>query len=137
MHLLMVTGEPKYLDAAEIILKAQSAQLSRDIIGSASLLAGLDSYSRPRLAFLTGKQGTHRTALKTVALSEADPAMLSLLDHPQDRDGPKAVGSQPIGQAGLFLCEAMSCRPPVATVEDLQDLLAETRQGAKHTGPAA
>ncbi len=131
MHLLLLTGDSKYLKASEEILRAQAGQLSRDIVGSASLLAGFDTYTRPRLVFLTGETGEARKALRAAVLAEADPSMITLVDNPDDRHVPHQIkGMSAVNSPSLYLCEGAVCRTPINDPEDAKAALLDSRAGS-------
>ena len=129
MALFHLSGDPVHLQTAETIAAKRAGQIAQNIIGTASIQAGLDSRLRARLAIVTGS-GADADALKWAVLAEGDPALL--LTAPQDLShlpashpahGKAASGSAP----ALYLCDAASCQAPVTSPADAADLLAQTR----------
>ena len=131
MHLLLLTGDSRYLDASKTILEAQSGQLSSDIVGSASLLSGYDAYLRPRLAYLAGAPGEHsesHSALKAAILAEADPSMLTLLNHADDQQTPHQIeNADGMTVPAFFLCEGATCRTPITDPAEAKTALMDSR----------
>jgi uncharacterized protein YyaL (SSP411 family) len=129
MALFHLTGDPAHLRTADTIAAKRAGQIGQNIIGTASIQAGLDSHRRTRLAIITGN-GANGAALKKAIMAEGDPALvliapddLSHLPAGHPAHGKAASGSAP----ALYLCDAYSCQAPVTSPEDAVGLLARTR----------
>ncbi len=129
MALFHLTGDPAHLRTADTIATKRAGQIGQNIIGTASIQAGLDSHRRARLAIVTGN-GADADALKKAVLAEGDPALvliapedLSHLPEGHPALGKAASGSMP----ALYLCNATSCQAPVTNAADAADLLARSR----------
>ncbi|TDI56951.1 MAG: thioredoxin domain-containing protein [Alphaproteobacteria bacterium] len=125
MALFHLTGDPTHLQTANEIARKRAGQIAQNIIGTASIQAGIDSCQRSRLAIVTGT-GTAADALKAAVRAAGDPALL--LIAPQDLTGlpanHPAQGKAPLGSAPtLYLCQSSSCQPPVTTAADAKNLL--------------
>jgi uncharacterized protein YyaL (SSP411 family) len=127
--LFMLTSDERYRERAEAIVAHLSARAGADIVGSASLQAGFDTLLRGRLAYVIGS-GEEAEALADTALAEADPALLVAAIEPATiRQGHPAAGKHPTGEAAMFLCDAVSCRPEIATVNSAAAAMKDTRYG--------
>jgi uncharacterized protein YyaL (SSP411 family) len=129
MALFHLTGNRLHLETAGTIAAKRAGQIGQNIVGTASIQAGLDSHRRTRLAIITGN-GADADALKNAVMAEGDPALLLLT--PEDfsglPQGHPAFGKAAPGSApALYLCDATSCRAPVTSPADAADLLAQTR----------
>jgi uncharacterized protein YyaL (SSP411 family) len=127
MALFHLTGDPDHIHTAETIATKRAGEIAQNIVGTASIQAGLDSHRRTRLAIVTG-DGAEAEALKKTVLAEGDPALL--LIAPEDLshlpEGHPAHGKSASGPA-LYLCDASSCQAPVTSPADAVNLLARTR----------
>ncbi len=107
-----------------------SARAGEDIVGSASLQAGYDTFLRGRTAFVLGERG-NAAGLLAASLSEADPALF--IANPASgsvRAGHPAHGKAPSkANAALFLCDAFRCLPEIATPDAAAETLRRTRSG--------
>ena len=129
MALFHLTGDPAHIHTAETIAIKRAGQIAHNIVGTASIQAGIDSHRRARLAIVTGG-GSDADDLKRAVLAEGDPALV--LIAPGDLTGlpanhpalaKAAQGSVP----ALYLCDASSCQAPVSSPSDAADLLVRSR----------
>jgi uncharacterized protein YyaL (SSP411 family) len=126
-----LTGETRMLDAAQATLAAFHAGMARSPAGYAALLAALDEVLvPPRVAVLRGAAsesaawrralaGTYRPDTLIVAVPAGTNALAPVLDKPAPASGVNA-----------FVCEGVSCLPPVTALPVLQALLAAPRGSA-------
>jgi uncharacterized protein YyaL (SSP411 family) len=129
MALFHLTGDPALLQTADTIAAKRAGQIGQNIIGTASIQAGLDSHRRSRLAIVTGS-GADADALKKAVLAEADPALV--LIAPEDfsdlPEGHPALGKTASeSMPALYLCDATSCQAPVTDPAYAAGLLARSR----------
>jgi uncharacterized protein YyaL (SSP411 family) len=128
--LFMLTAKDEYRARAEHILGNLSARAGEDIVGSASLQAGYDTFLRARTALIIGER-ENVAALLAASLSEADPALF--IANPESasvRPGHPAHGKSPTkANAGLFLWDAFRCLPEIAASEEATETLRRTRSG--------
>ncbi len=127
--LFHLTGNPDYLRTADQIAGKRAGQIAENIIGTASIQAGLDSRQRARLAIVTGANGD---ALKKPVLAEADPALLliappDLSRLPAGHPARRMTASESV--SALYLCDMSSCQPPLGSPAAAADLLARSRTG--------
>jgi uncharacterized protein YyaL (SSP411 family) len=128
VQLFNLTAEERYRSRAEAILQAHAAEMAADVVGSAGLLAGLDSVLRGRLALLTG--GGDLEPLRALVRHEADPALLVMEAANGKGEPPRPEMQAMAGDAtALLLCDASACRAPVSDARHAEALLAETRAG--------
>jgi uncharacterized protein YyaL (SSP411 family) len=135
--LFQLTADPRYRERAESLLAAEGGAIAKDIQTTASVQSGFDSLLRERLAVIAG-EGEAARALAAAVMAEADPALL-MLDAAAARHLPAnhpAAASRTAG-AALYLCDAVSCRPPVSDAEGARRLLEETRAFRAGTLPYA
>jgi hypothetical protein len=128
--LFMLTGNTRYRDRAEQVLRHLSARGAQDVVGTASLQSGFDTLLRGRLALVIGS-GDSAAALLDAALTEADPALLVAHIKPGAvGPGHPAQGKQPTqSKAALFLCDAFRCLPEIASPGEATQALGQTRKG--------
>ncbi|HMB48750.1 MAG TPA: thioredoxin domain-containing protein, partial [Afifellaceae bacterium] len=126
-QLFAITAEPDYRSSADAILAAHAEQMSRDIIGAASLHSGFDNLLRSRLAYVATSDPKQHMELSDLILAEADPALLLINGAADETAIPKPVPQAAAGKNGLYLCVADRCRPPVSNLQEARKILAETR----------
>ncbi len=128
--LFMLTGDDAYREHAKRIASHLASNAIRDAVGTASLQSAFDTILRGRLAFVMG-EGDTAEALLRAALVEADPALFTARIAPEAiRTGHPAAGKVPTnGSPSLFLCDATSCLPEIASPEEAESALTATRRG--------
>ena len=128
--LFMLTGEARYRDRAEQVLKHLGPGGAQDAVGTASLQSALDTLLRGRVGFVVGR-GDEATTLLHLTSAEADPALFSAQVSPEAiRKGHPAEGKRPTrSAAALFLCDASRCLPEIATDKNAMKELNATRRG--------
>jgi uncharacterized protein YyaL (SSP411 family) len=118
-----LTGEARYLRAAERTIRASWPGLERHPAGFASLLAGLaETLEPPRVAVLRGS----REALvpwQRVLAPEYRPDVM-VLAVPEDADSLPQTLAKPIGKGvNAFVCQGVTCLEPVSELDLMRRLL--------------
>ncbi len=128
--LFMLTGETRYRERADQVLRHLASRGPQDVVGSASLQSAFDTMLRGRLALIVGS-GPDVDELRNASIAEADPALLAAhVDPDSVRTGHPAEGKRPTqSDAALFLCDAFRCLPEIATPTDAKEALDSSRAG--------
>jgi uncharacterized protein YyaL (SSP411 family) len=123
-------GEPRYLAAAERCLRAAAAQLARDSLQHASMLAALEEYLHPpEIVILRGRDTDIEPWRRQLAKLYAPRRLV--LAVPADAPGlPEAIAAKPAvaDRISAYVCRGSVCSAPVHT---LQLLSAELAAGAE------
>ena len=119
-----ITGETRYLDAAERCLQSFYDALARNPAGSASLaLALAEHLAAPAVIVLRGPQDTLSVWQDRLARRHLPDTMVFTL--PAGTSSLPPALDKPSGEsATAWLCQGHHCLPPVDDIEDLEALLA-------------
>ncbi|MCF1505128.1 thioredoxin domain-containing protein [Afifella sp. H1R] len=123
-RLFLLTGERRYLEQAETILRHQTRSVARNLIATASLQNAWDTLLRARHLTVFASRSQTETALHDIIAAEADPALIAEYRTPTTAT-----------ETGLRLCDMERCYPDVTRSEEIGDLLSRTRSG--HTSGKA
>ncbi|MDX5364411.1 MAG: thioredoxin domain-containing protein [Pseudazoarcus pumilus] len=127
-RLAQLTGEVRYLDAAERTVRAAWSQLTRNPAGCASLVLALqDVLQAPSLVVLSGERDA-LTPLREAVQLRYLPRVMSLEVPAEAADVPPVLARRaPVGSAAAWVCHGRTCLPPVSDVTALSRML--TKQG--------
>jgi uncharacterized protein YyaL (SSP411 family) len=131
VQLFMITGDSRYLERAAVIPHAFVADLNRNLVGHAGLLANCIDLMAPQHVVVVGGKETAATlalsdALMGLSLPGAvqqvlyDPARMPLAPH---LSGNKTMD----GKATAYVCVGAQCSPPITDAEALSAALREQR----------
>jgi uncharacterized protein YyaL (SSP411 family) len=119
-----LTGEPRYLEAAERALKLFYAPLERQPIGFVSLATALDEYlDPPQIVILRGEAGAlaswqrslaahYRPDLLAVAIPAGVPGLPAVLDK-----------AAPARGVNAWVCRGVTCLPAIGELAELDRIL--------------
>jgi hypothetical protein len=119
-----ITGESRYLDAAERTLQLFYPMFSRHPNGCTSLLLALEeAIEPPRVVVLSGppehmrqwRRSLDRAYLPTTVILAVAPGATDLPPLLAKPAGSEAVNA--------WICQGVTCLPPVATLESLLEAL--------------
>jgi uncharacterized protein YyaL (SSP411 family) len=142
-RLFCLTGQRRYRDRAEQILRAFSGEALRNPTVHASLLSGTLMLERPVQIVVIGDPAEPAcAALRRVALAAAlsAGAVLSLAPEQDLPDGHPAIGKGQLGsRATAYVCPGQTCRLPITDPDELATALApaSVRQDLEAPGAAA
>jgi hypothetical protein len=130
-RLSFLTGEPRYSQAAERTLALFWPQVERQPTACASLLAALEeTLVPPRTLIVTGPPAA-LPAWKAALSSGYRPDTLTLL-VPAGMAGLPAPLSKPAAsEVNAYLCEGVTCLPPVSDIAKLRERLETPRMPAE------
>ncbi|WP_366653944.1 thioredoxin domain-containing protein [Fodinicurvata sp. EGI_FJ10296] len=123
-RLYHLTGEQRFADRAEGIIRAFGGALQRNIFPLASYLAGIDHLYNAETVIIVGENGDPATeALGEAARNVADPRrmVVTVSDTSNLPESHPAAGKTRVqGQATAYRCQGMMCYPPVTNPADLK-----------------
>ena len=121
-----LTGDPRYLSAAERTLRAFQAQIAAQPSAFCSLLIAQEEWLRtPTMVILRGDPSIMQT-WRRVLVRAPDPARIEMSipagvgDLPTILDKPAGVG-----RVNAWVCRGVTCLTPVSEVSDLLERLRE------------
>ena len=125
-----VTGDSRYLQAAERTLRLFHAQLREDVGASATLLMALEEYLEPPRLLVLRARPEDADTMKSWRRSLArEFRPTTLLMATADDAGvlpevlAKALPEKAEIPVNAWLCRDVSCMPPVGTLEELGEIL--------------
>jgi uncharacterized protein YyaL (SSP411 family) len=126
-----LTGETRYLAAAERTLKLFAASVTHSPSGHASLLTALEeALTPPRLLVIRGAGADLDTWRRELAKTYRPDAMIVAIPAAAENLPPTLAMKRPQGQSvGAWLCEGATCLPPVFTLAEVENLLDAPRAG--------
>ncbi len=124
LRLGYVTGETKYVEAAEKTLEALSASLQRYPSGHGSLLLALEEYLNPVEMIVLRGQNAALEAAKRLCQQGYFPHRV-VLTIPDDAKSPPGALSGYTVRSPLtaYVCTGGSCLPPIESTEGLKSYL--------------
>ena len=119
-----ITGEPRYLDAAERTLRLFYPALTQHPEGCASLLMALEeALEPPRLVVLRGPEAQIRLWRRVLDQTYLpDTLILALAPEAEDLPPPLAKTAVP-GAVNAWVCQGVTCLAPVDQLEALLGVL--------------
>jgi uncharacterized protein YyaL (SSP411 family) len=119
-------GETRYLDAAERTLKAAAAMIDEAPIAHTTLLMALEeTITPPQIIILRGGATLH--SWQTLCARDYAPQRLSFAIPDDAADLPPALAEKmPQAEAVAYVCEGMTCQPPITDKQSLEAVLAKT-----------
>ena len=120
-----LTGDMRYIAAAERTVRAFNAQIEQHPSAFATLLAGLEELLQPtRMVVLAGAETKTRTWLTPISRQDLPDAIVMAID-------PSIVGlpaplarPAPADGVNAYVCQGVTCSAPVTSIEALASLLA-------------
>ena len=120
-HLL---GQENYTLAAERTLKLAIQAMSEYPLAYGSLLSAFDDWSSPPQIIILRGQPDELAHWQRIALEHSIPGRLCFAIPSTEISLPGLVGERkPKGNVVAYVCAATSCLPPVASLEDFEQLL--------------
>jgi hypothetical protein len=122
-----LTGDMRYLRAAERAISAFWPAIVQHPAGFASMLGGLAETLEPtRIAVLRGERNTLAPWLRALAADyRPDTVVLGI---PGDADGLPEVLAKPTGSGvNAFICQGVTCTAPVSELDLMRRLLNTSR----------
>jgi uncharacterized protein len=122
-----LVGEPRYLDAAERTLAFAASAIIEAPVAHASLLTALEErLTYPEIIILRGCGETwknwHRVAIRNYA-----PLRMSFAIAGDTPGLPQALAEKtPVDGVVAYVCQGMTCLPPLVDSEDFEAALART-----------
>ncbi|RMF84421.1 MAG: thioredoxin domain-containing protein [Nitrospinota bacterium] len=126
------TGEERYLQQAEQVLRLVRTQMEEQPFGYGNLLCALDFYLRtPQEIVLLGKREAPETREMLEAINRCylPNRVLTLASPEESSPSPLLAGKGQVeGKTTAYVCQNFACSPPVTTVSDLLSLLQPDRE---------
>ncbi|MCZ7565983.1 MAG: hypothetical protein M5U08_21160 [Burkholderiales bacterium] len=118
-----LTGDVRYLRAAERTIRASWSGLARHPAGFASMLSGLSEVVvPPRVAVLRGARAALAPWARALA-REYLPEVL-IVAVPEDVRGLPEVLDKPVrGAVNGYICQGVTCLEPVSDINLMRDML--------------
>jgi uncharacterized protein YyaL (SSP411 family) len=122
-----VTGDARYLRAAERAIAAFWPAIAQHPAGFASMLGALAETLEPtRIAVLRGERGALAPWLRALAADYRPDTVV--LGVPSDAEGLPEVLAKPVGVGvNAFICQGVTCSAPVSELELMRGLLMPAR----------
>lgn len=123
-RLAHVTGDTRYLDAAERTLRAFYRNMAAHPSGFASLMIALTEYLEPPRTVVLRGDATAIAAWRAALAREYRPSVM--VHAPSGEAGtlpPGLAKPQPAEGATAYVCHGLSCLAPVASLESLRAVL--------------
>ena len=130
VHLGTLTGNTRYVQRAEQIMRTFSADIARNLAGHTGLLAAAIDLLSPQLIVLVRGQNDPSTDLRSVVHSLSVPGALEIeVSGTVGEVGPPALhGKSAVdGRSTAYTCLGPQCSRPVSTESDLRHLVYELR----------
>jgi uncharacterized protein YyaL (SSP411 family) len=123
-HLL---GDTRYLDAAERTLKQAAQAMHTSPMGHASLLnAYRDQLEPPQIVILRG-HGEALEKWRELSVKDYAPRRFTLAIPDDAQELPESLADKaPRGETVAYVCQNMTCSPPITEQHELESRLAET-----------
>jgi hypothetical protein len=122
-----VVGEQRYLDAAERALRLFQDAMGRNPNAFSTLLCALDEHlAPPRIIVLRGSAGDLEIWRRSIAETYCPDTLVFAI--PESATALPEALAKPVPRAGVnaWVCEGVSCLPPIAALSDLKRLLDPT-----------
>ncbi len=127
-----LVGESRYLEAAERTLKQAADSINASPIGHASLLIAFqeEQFDSPQILILRGQakplEDWHQRCIRDYA-----PRRITLAIPNETEDLPQALAEKaPKGDVVAYVCQGMTCSPPITNWEAFEAELAKTTASA-------
>ncbi len=134
VQLFMLTGRTPYLERAEAIVEAFGADLQRNLVSHAGLLANaIDLISPQHVVILSGGDSDAATALEAALVGISLPGAVQQFveDTVSLPEAAALAGKRPIdGKATAYACIGQQCSAPLTDPEALRLALCDQRQAA-------
>ncbi len=119
-----VIGEPRYIDAAERAIRLFYGAMQRQPSAFVSLLAALEeTLTPPRIVVLRGEANALREWQRALA-ARYRPDTLVIALHGNPPDLPPALAKADVAHGvNAWLCQGVSCLPPVSDLGTIERLL--------------
>ena len=119
-----LTGEPRYLEAAERALKLYYPQLERQPIGFVSLATALDEYlAPPQVVILRGGDGALADWQRLLAGQYRPDAMVVAIPAGVTGLPPVLDKAAPPRGVNAWVCRGVTCLPVIGELSELERLL--------------
>ena len=119
-----LTGEPRYLEAAERALKLYYPQLERQPIGFVSLATALDEYlAPPQVVILRGGDGALAEWQRLLAGQYRPDAMVVAIPAGVTGLPPVLDKAAPPRGVNAWVCRGVTCLPVIGELSELERLL--------------
>lgn len=125
-----LTGEPRFQERAEAILRAFSMDLSRNLGGHTGLLAAAIDLLSPQLIVVVEGDAETGTELRSALRGLSVPGALELrLRGTVGEVGPPALRGKSTddGRSSAFVCLGPQCSLPVTSADELRRLVLDQR----------
>jgi len=131
LRLGYLLGETRYLDAAESTLRAGAQLMQQAPSGHACLANALEEQLYPPTLLVVRGETETISPLKNELDARYSPRLLLFAIPDDATELPEGLASKVPG-AGItgYICEGLSCRPPVTDSAELSDLIRELSIGA-------
>ncbi len=122
-----VTGEQRYLDAAEKTLRVLWNNINRYPPGHSSLLSALETYIHPpEIIILRGEQSLLEPWRELAEqYTHPDRVVLAIPSDAKHLSGLLASKTAPEDGVLAYLCHGTGCLPPVSDIDDFREYLSE------------
>ena len=115
-----LSGETRYLEAAERCLKAGWQSLSQHPVSHCSLLEALQDFlTPPEIIILRGEQAELSQWRASSAQNYLPSTLVFAIDNQQNPGG-ALLDKKPLGSACAYICEGMVCQPPLLELASYQ-----------------
>jgi uncharacterized protein YyaL (SSP411 family) len=125
-----LTGERRFLDRAEAILRTFSTDAARNLGGHTGLMAAAIDLLSPQLIVLVEGGGSSEAEFQSALSRVSVPGALEMKAKDQvDDTGPPAVRGKSAdhGRTTAYVCLGPQCSLPITTADDLRRLVIDQR----------
>ena len=127
-----LVGDPRYLNAAARALRLFLHAMERQPNGFSTLMTALDEYvTPPRIVILRGVGAGLSEWQRSVASAYRPDTLVFAI--PRDAAGLPDVLAKPapVGDVNAWVCQGVSCLPPILALSDLQQVLGAEARSAR------
>ncbi|MBN8910781.1 MAG: thioredoxin domain-containing protein, partial [Rhizobiales bacterium] len=126
-----LTGEQRFAERAEAVLRAFAADLSRNLGGHTGLMAAAIDLLSPQLVVVVEGTDAESQDLRSVLRRISVPGALEIGAHglvAEDRGPPPVRGkSADRGRTTAYVCLGPQCSLPITTADDLRQRITDQR----------
>ena len=122
-RLAYLTGDTRYLQAAENSLRAAWQAMEHNTLAHCSMLDALQEHLQPPAILILRGEARHCQSWQQLAAGRFTPGLL-LFNCPQQKNEPGWLAAKPaVGQVCAYLCQGTQCQPPVTDIGNFRQLL--------------
>ena len=128
LQLGLLSGQTKYIDAAERTIRCCYDTLSDQAISHCSLLHALELYLNPGIVIILRGDKKNLSDWQSIANAHFIP-QLTCFSIESDTTTKDHEDKKPIGEACAYICEGTQCKPVITDLNEFKTYFTEKTQG--------